>query len=354
MKNLLLILSALCSFSCVPLPDAPEITSAPLTDGGVWVVCEGLWRQNNATLSYIGPTGLTENDVVEQRNHGLRLGDTGSDILIHGDSVYVCVSTSGTIEVFHRRTGIWKGRIRFDSGREPYRIALLNDSSAVCSMINDDCISEVHLRNLSVRVARVPVGPAPEGLCVLGGRIYVANSGLGDLRKTEEGSGTITILEASSMRTVKTLVGLTNAMSCIADKQRNRIWITYRHLISQKDSLGGIVLYDPVADSIVQHIRFSSPKGLVVDPATGFVYVLHGNGIDVYDHASQKRSTLVAHQSGSGNDIWYSLGFRQSDRTLLVGNARSYVTNGAVIALDLEGNRKFEASVGLNPSAFGQ
>jgi hypothetical protein len=315
-------------------------------------VCEGLWRQNNATLSYVTPSGTSERDVVSSRNVDLRLGDTGSDILIHGDSVYVCASSSGSIEVFHRTTGTWQGRILFDRGREPYKLALLNDTSAVCSILNEDCIAEVHLRNLTVRVAKAPTGPAPEGVCVLGDKIYVANSGLGDLRSSEEGAGTVSILDARDLRVVNTVRGLPNVMSCTADPQRNRVWIVYRHLTSQPDSLGGVVLYDPSTNSIIDHQRYSAPKGLVVDPRTGVVYILHRNGVDRYDHGTRTATPLIDHVSGNGNDVWYSLGWWREQNILLVGNARSYVTDGEVIAIDLNGAIRFRTNVGLNPSAF--
>ena len=210
MRLCVIIVLALCCIRCVPVPTAPDPATTPLVNGGFFVVCEGLWRQDNATLSFITPTGSAERDIVSTRNVGLRLGDTGSDILVHGDSIYVCASTSSTIEVYHRLSGIWKGRIRFENGREPYRLAIVNDTVAVCSIRNDDCIAEIDLRLLTVRVARAPVGPAPEGLCYFRGRIYVANSGLGDLRAAEAGASTVSILDAADLRVVKTLLGLAN------------------------------------------------------------------------------------------------------------------------------------------------
>lgn len=348
---LLIVIAALC-LRCVPVPTAPNVQTTPLAHGGVFVVCEGLWRQDNATLSYVNPSGTSERDVVSTRNPGLRLGDTGSDILVRGDSVYVCVSTSGTIEVYHRTTGVWKGRIRFDNGRQPYRLARVNDTVAVCSILNDDTISEIDLRVLSIRVVRAPVGPAPEGLCAYGGKLYVANSGLGDLRMKEFGAGTVSILDATDLRLVDSIPGLPNVMLCIADSLRNRIWITYRHLTSQPDSLGGIVLFDPSTSRIIDHQRYTSPKGLVIDPASGIIYVLHRYGVDMYDPNTRVRTTIVPHESGGNNDVWYSLGWWASQRLLLVGNARSYVTDGEVIAIELNGNVRFRANVGLNPAAF--
>ncbi|MCX6141400.1 MAG: hypothetical protein NTX15_11345 [Candidatus Kapabacteria bacterium] len=352
-RTLIALLAMVC-VRCVPVPTAPDTPNTPLTNGGFFVVCEGLWRQDNATLSYVTPSGNAERDVVSSRNAGLRLGDTGSDILVQGDSVFVCVSTSGTIEIFHRVTGNWQGRIRFMEGQEPYRIVRANDSIAYCSILNQDAIAEVRIKGYARDPYLVfPVGPAPEGLCVYGDRIYVANSGLGDLRKNESGSGTVSILDTRDLRLIRRINGLSNVMSCVADSARGRIWITYRNLASQPDSLGGVVLIDPATDSIIDHQRYASPKGLVIDPQTGVVYILHRDGIDAFDPRSQARTRVISHSSTNGNDVWYSLGWWKSQRALPVGNARTYVTDGEVIALDLNGTVRFKAGVGLNPAAFG-
>lgn len=347
----LVFLSFLC-LRCVPVPTAPDLQTPPLREGGFFVVCEGLWRQDNATLSYVNPSGTSERDVVSTRNPGLRLGDTGSDILVRGDSVFVCVSTSGTIEVYHRTSGVWQGRIRFDSERQPYHIARVNDTVAIVSLINDDAICEIHLRLLQIRIPHAPVGPAPEGLCALSGKLYVANSGLGDLRVAESGAGTVSILDALSLRILDSITGLPNVMSCSADSTRNRVWITYRHLTSLPDSLGGVVLYDPSTSRIIDHQRYTSPKGLVVDPSTGVIYILHRYGVDSYDPNTRIRTTIIAHESGGNNDVWYSLGWWATQRLLLVGNARSYVTDGEVIAIERNGVVRFRTNVGLNPAAF--
>ena len=347
------ITSALLS-GCVPVPVEPDPVTTPLEQPGFFVVNEGLWRQDNATLSYVREGGLVEANVVASRNPGLRLGDTGSDILVRGDSVFVIASTSRSIEVYHRRTGLWQTRIRFDAAREPYRFARVNDTVAVVTILNADALAEINLRTCTIRVSAAPVGPAPEGACVLNRVIYIANSGLGDLRRNEEGASTVHLLDVSDLQQIDTIEGLPNVMLCVADAPRNRVWILYRHYVSQPDSLGGIVLWDPVQRRIVQHVRFAMPRGLVVDPRDGRVYVLHRDGLDGYLLEQGTRERLATHTSTMGNDIWYSLAWWNAQSSLLIGNARSYVTDGEVIVLDRRGNERFRAPVGLNPTACAE
>ena len=87
-------------YGCVPVPVEPDPITTPLEQPGFFVVNEGLWRQDNATLSYVREGGLAEVNLVASRNPQLRLGDTGSDILVRGGSVYVIASTSRSSEVY--------------------------------------------------------------------------------------------------------------------------------------------------------------------------------------------------------------------------------------------------------------
>lgn len=333
--------------SCLPVPPDEAIDTARIDGPGLFVLCEGVWRQDNSTLSYIGDEGVRVGDVVRAVNADLRLGDTGSDLLIRGDTMWVVVSTSRSIEMFHRRSGLWLGRLRFDDLREPYKMAFVNDSVALCTFLNDASIAEFNARRLTVRVARVEVGPAPDGIAVAGGRIYVANSGLGDLRKGEKGAGTVMVLDASDLSVADTIAGLPNVQSIIADPASARIWVTYRSYPSQPDVPGGIVAYDLTQRRIVSRYGFRSMKGACIDWRTGTMYVMHGDGISAI-----RSSAVSSVMKRPENELWYGFGFDARASRLLIGNARTYVTNGEVIIADTTGIVIRRHDVGINPSVI--
>lgn len=334
--------------SCVPVPTEPPPFVAKIDGPGVFVVCEGVWRQDNAVLSYISDEGFVVADVVGSTNPGLRLGDTGSDIHVRGDSMWVVVSTSRSIELFHRRTGRWLGRLRFNDLREPYRMAFVNDSVAVCTFLNDASIAEFDARTLTVRVNRAEVGPAPEGVVVSEGRIYVANSGLGELRRMEQGASTVMVLSTSDLSLLDTIGPLPNVGDVAADHQRRVIWCSYRHYTSQPDSLGGVVAYDPMLRRITRHVRLRSPKALVLDEQTGDPIVLHADG--VVRIGRDAISMVLRRPDG---ETWYGLGRDASSGRMFIGNARSYVTNGEVIVVSRSGEIIARHEVGINPSRMG-
>ncbi len=336
---------------CVPMPTPPNSPAVAIDSSGLFVVCEGLWRQDNAVLSFVDINGMAMRDVVSAVTPDLRLGDTGSDIVAYGDTLAVCVSGSQSIECFRRSTGAYIQRITLNSG-EPYRMVLATNGVAYCTLISTDAIAKVDLVGGFVSVPNVPVGPAPEGIGLLNGRLYVANSGLGDLRKNEPGAGSVVVLDATELLVLDTAVVLPNVMQCIADSARQCMWFVYRHFVSQPDSLGGIVRYDVRTRTITDHIRVKQPKSVLLSPVGGELYVLFLNGVDRYEPETRSRTPIVSHTSANGNDVWYSLGWWHHKNAFVVGNARNYQTDGEIIVFTPTGNEILRAKVGLNPTAM--
>ncbi len=334
---------------CVPTPLPPEVGEDIMDTSGAFILCEGLWKQDNATLAMIGDAGNVVADVASAFNPSLRLGDTGSDVHLRGDSIYVVVNGSRSIEVFHRKTGLWQARMTFTDNREPYKLAFVNDSVAVCSFLNDNSIAEIDMRRLTLRVPRIEVGPAPEGIGVIGNHIYVAISGLGDLRSSEKGAGTVVVLDRMELRAIDTIDNLPNAMSIETDPARGTVWISYRHLPSQSDSLGGVVAIDARTRLIIRTWRYRSPRGLALDQRSGICYVLHEDGVDELSPRITKPLRILNHTSRAPNDIWYGLGVSPSRQMLYVCNARSYVTNGEVRIYRTDGELLKTVEVGVNP-----
>lgn len=345
-----LLLLLLLVGSCVPTPSGPDDGAITIVPGGVFTLCEGLWQQNNAALSYRDPGGTVVRDAFVGANRGAALGDTPTDVVVLGDTMIVCVSTSRELVMIDRRTAHVIRRTTIGAHEQPYRMALAGDRLYV-TCLNADVVIEFQARTLERSTQNVPVGPAPEGLAVTSTKLYVAVSGLGDLRRTEPLAGTVQILRRSDLSVVGQIDGLWNAADVAADAQRNLVWVSYRHFASEPDSLGGVVAIDSRADTVVAHYRLNAPSRLVVDPQTGEVFVLHAQGIEGVNGTGGIRR-VVDHRSGVGADAWYSLWRHPQSGELYVGNARSFVTDGEVLVYSVQGALLGRYSVGLNPTAF--
>lgn len=65
----------------------------------IYVLNEGSWNNNNASVSAIDPTDGSSYYYQFAAANGRNLGDTGQDILRYGGKIYIAVSGSNTIEV---------------------------------------------------------------------------------------------------------------------------------------------------------------------------------------------------------------------------------------------------------------
>ncbi|HET7732423.1 MAG TPA: DUF5074 domain-containing protein, partial [Paludibacter sp.] len=83
-----------------------EIVKIPEISTGVFVLNEGKFKSNNASLTYYDfTTGFASADLfLDKNNRGL--GDTGQDIIKYGSNLYIAMYKSSLIEVVNATTGM--------------------------------------------------------------------------------------------------------------------------------------------------------------------------------------------------------------------------------------------------------
>ncbi len=347
-RAVLAIVVILC-VRCVPTPVAPTDAALDVVPDGVYVLCEGLWRQNNSVLSYVVPaTGAAVRDVLARTTPGATLGDTGNDMVAVGDTLVIVMNATRSLQLVRRSSGRWLGSIPMPLGKEPYRICVVSDSTVLVTNLNDDSMTEIDVRRGTVRVATVPTGPAPEGIATDGVVVAVANSGLGDLRHAEDNAGTVYVYQRSDLQQIRTLRGLPNVGSVTFDRSRRILWVTYRNRVSLTDSLGGVVAYDARTWATAGHWRVASP-GRIQVTGSGQVHVLCADGVRQYS-VGDTASTVVVPWHGVG--VWYGMWVDQEQGSIYIANAGQFVTDGIVEMYGMAGDLRGRFSVGLNPSVM--
>lgn len=362
--RLYLIQSILVGFFSITaffLTSCKDITQ-PQTQGvvpssrGAYILCEGLWRQDNASLSrFDAVSGMVQNNVVEMANPGLRLGDTANDLVLKGDTMFVAVSTSRTIEIFRTSTAVWLGRIRFAGTRqEPRFITLLNDTTAFVTLLNDDSIQEFNPTTFALKGSPILVGPAPEGIASTSKYVFVANSGYGDFRASEPKAGTVSVIgastrDAATQREIKLFGGVPNVRELLVSPDKRRLYAVYTHLLSQKDSLGGVVEYD--TETLAELRRWHTKEPLSASLRNDSLFCLSANGVAVLPlkQALMSFATLFPAQSGN---VWYSLAAHPTSGALWIGNAKNYQVNGEVMIMNIQGQVQQRFEVGINPNSL--
>jgi YVTN family beta-propeller protein len=162
-------------FSCDKDDDKPLVKES--LHNGMLVLCEGLFQQNNSSLSWIDlGTGAVNSDFFTAQN-GRLLGDTGNDMQLYGSKIYIIVNNSNTVEVINKHNGKSVKQITMSNGsigKQPRSIAFYNGKAFVTCY--DGFVDVIDTASLTV-TQRISVGANPEGIAVSNGKLYVSNSG---------------------------------------------------------------------------------------------------------------------------------------------------------------------------------
>ena len=172
---------------------------------GLMVLNEGLFQQNNASLSWINFSDDAVNNSIFEQKMNRQLGDTGNDIKRYGSKIYVVVNVSSTIEVFDAKTGISIAHILMNANgtpKQPRSIAFANGKGYVTCF--DGFVDVIDTTTFSIS-QRIQVGLNPDHILSANGKIYVSNSG--GLNQPQMDS-TVSIIDPfSNSETQKFVVG---------------------------------------------------------------------------------------------------------------------------------------------------
>lgn len=314
------------------------------------ILCEGLWGYNNTTVSKLNLNTLAIiNDFTSLFNPNFKIGDTGNDIAIKGDTFFVVVTTSKVLEYFDVKTGKLLGYITFEGNAAPRHLAIINDSTYAVTDLYKDCVYFVNLNKKKIEKT-ILVGPAPEFIEYYNGKLFVANSGYGDYRAKEPKAGTLSVVDVASGEEIQNVKLFPNPIEVLIDPDRERAFVSYNHLPSLKDSIGGIVMLDLNTLQIRKHWKLSS-RSIKLIESTGELIFISSNKIARLNPNSEEITVLV--DNPNPNEIWYSVAFDTKRNLLLIGNAKNYVVEGELIIYELVDNSftlKKKLPVGVNPA----
>ncbi len=226
---------------------------------GILMINEGIFNANNATLSYLN---VQEN--FSQNIAGVELGDTGNDLLCHGDRLFVVLNGSHSVQIFdlqkEMRTGMVDMRTLKDQG--PRRILMLpgDSSAAVTTYKNDVRIFDIRTLQITDSLA---VGQKPERMAVFGNMLFVANGGFTGFAA----DSTIFVIDLTSKTVVDTIVtGLRTLDIFLAED--NRLYalsegrdMNFDGRLQAGETPAALFKIDPARREIIAKITFSDFAG---------------------------------------------------------------------------------------------
>lgn len=349
----------LITLSCDPEPVLLE-QSQIIADGnhkGVYVLSEGLFNQNNSTLSWIDfGTGLPDSwdngtgysyDCFEKVN-GRRIGDTANDLLLYGSKLYIAVSESSTIEILDASTSRSLKQIPMSlegKASQPRHLTAHDGYVYVCCF--DGTVTRIDTLTMET-IATINVGRNPDGICCAGGKLYVSNSGGLDPQNPDS---TVSVIDIASFQEIKRVTVRSNPGSIYA--YGNSVYVVSRGIFDYgtMDYDSRLHCIDLTTDEVTYTYSIPILNMDIVDGKAWFYGYGAGGTIQVLDLATGMIIDSDFITDGTRIECPYSIKVEPTTHKVYVCDALDYVTPGVLLCFSPEGRLLYRVQgIGINPN----
>ena len=223
-----------------------------------------------------------------------------SDLEVQGNLLYALNQEpdpffdprGGSIEIINLLTRSNVGSIPIDADATPKQIALIPPSKAYVTGLYSNVIHVVDLNQKSV-VKRIPCGPMPNGITILNGKAYVANSAYvkepGTWNVSYDDKSNVTIIDIETDTVLKTIPMPINTNGIVSDGESRVIAVSagVGEWIVPGGIPGTVVFIDAVTDEIEKTIELEGRAGGPDIDSMKRVFISSG-GLLVYDLFSEQ------------------------------------------------------------------
>ncbi len=333
-------------FSCEKDVTAPNENQENAADPDspyrfMYILNEGTWGTNDASLDrLVFASGKLEKDVFANEN-SRNLGDVANDMLIYGNKMYIIMNQSNTIEVTDPSTAKSIQTISM-TGKSPRKAIGFNGSIYVSC--HSDEIVKIDTASLSVS-GTCSVGRDPENMCVIGNRLYAANSGGLDYPNYDT---TISIVDLTAFQEVKK-VGIGLNPSLVAPIGNGKIMVLCNGNYS--DIPSSLSVFD-ISDESVTKLNYQTSKFFIMGN-TAYCYdfdwgTYQAVFFKINLNSFEKESLTLNGSSYITSP--YEIVINPSNGDIYVTDSQNSSSNGDILCFSKEGKLKWKKECGSVPS----
>lgn len=340
------IFLSLAMFSCGT--DTEDTPKGAYSDG-IFVVNEGVFFGNNASLSFIDSEKGQGVDTVFRTVNSAPLGDTFQSMEVVGDQAYLVVNVSNKVEVIDRNTAKSIATIQGEFENPRYFAAVSGTKAYVTNWGNAFAqpstppkISVIDTKTNTVS-ASIEAKAGAEAIVVVGAKALVSNSFIQE----------ISVYDTQSDALVSSISTAPYSPQQMQVDKNNKVWvISYSFDANFNTPSGELLRIDPVSGNIEQRISLEAGtagiKGrLSINKSADKLYYLFGNGVYQLDitASSAPSSALI-------NGNFYGVGV-DKDGTIYCSIADFVDTeNNKIQKYTKSGQFKAEYSSGIGANGF--
>ena len=326
---------------------------------GMLVLNEGGFGANNASLDYLDfRTGVYDLNKFTQVNPTLTqgLGDVGNDVCVYGGKAYVCVNGSGLIEVVDAASAKHLNAIQLANCRRLYAYDGYVYVSSYAGRVIDanhqvGQIVKIDTTSLAI-VATCEVGYQPEGMAVVNGKLYVANSGgYVGMNTTEGYDQRLSVINLASFTLDKHIDIAPNLQEVFSDSH-GCLWISSYG--NYADVASNLYRFDPATETFMA-MNTAVTKMTMVDDVIYFLTTTYDESWNAVTSfytlavASEQIAPLALDTPVSNA---YAIAVNPVNKDIYVTDAGDYVNPGKVYCFTSNGSLKWSLYAGVVPGHF--
>ena len=309
-------------------------------DGGYFVLNEGQFTHDNASLSFIKEDFSEREDSVYYKNNDQQpLGDVAQSMMANGDKLYILVNNSNKIIVADR----WNMKREAEMVshiRSPRYMVKVSDRYALVSNwgevfdanwadVEDDYVAWVDMEN-DVVTDTLHTDLGPNQMVFVGGNVYVSISGVGMSRNK------VSVIDPAAKRHITDIQVGDRPADIIKDNNDN-VWVVCsgNEAWTGNETAGHLVRIDPATNSVALDLNFQTtehPRFMVYDSeGDRLFYIVNNQLYEMPVSATALPAQAFIDLSG---DVTVPYGLYYHDGYLFVTDAKDFASPGTVTVYD--------------------
>lgn len=329
---------------------------------GMYLLNEGNMGSNKSTLDYYDyQTATYRRNIYAEANPTVakELGDVGNDLQIYGSRLYAVINCSNKVEVMDARTCKRIGQVDIPNcryitfqGQYAYVTSYAGPVSVDASHAQIGYVARIDTATLQI-IDQCLVGYQPDGLAIVGNKMYVANSG-GYMVPNYE--NTLSVIDLTTFTETARIPVAINLHQVRKDSH-DRLWVTSRGDYFNTPSR--LYCVDTSTDQVIDSVMVPvSDIDIVGDSlylcATEWSYVTMRDSVTygIVDVVTRRMVNDHFVTDGTAADITkpYCIKVHPITRDVYITDAKNYVTPGMLHCYSPQGQLQWSVRTGDIPA----
>lgn len=325
-------------------PDNNTDTTNYNFKNGLFIINEGLFNHGNSSIAFYNPeTSRNDQDIFSTVN--LKpLGDVGFSMVIQGDTGFIVVNNSGTIEVVDIHN--MKSIKTIEGIISPRYILPVSKSKAYISSLLESKLFILDMKSLEI-TGNISTGRTLEQMIKIDDQVFAAS--WSQLAHPDINNNKVLIINPTLDALIDSITVTKEPNSMAVDKDQN-LWVLCSGGYNNEEE-PALIKINPQTRSIDKTLNFTSdwayPSRLTVNKSGDQLYYI--DYPNIYRADIQAVDLPVeAFVDGTGKSF-YALCYDSENDVLIASDAKDYQQNGSIYILSSSGAIINEFSSGVIP-----